>query len=334
MLTFVIGCRPEAIKVRPIILEAVARKRAFRVIATGQHTDLLQGTGVEPDLHLHVPGTNEPEGYVEQARKALESVPIVRNDVVIVQGDTASALAGALWAADRSLPLAHVEAGLRSFDLNDPWPEEGYRIRIDRLAAHRFCPTQGNLQNLQNENLTGVVVGNTIVDALRLMKIARQEPGTQFVLVTLHRRESFGEPMRQIVAGLCEFAEANPDMAFIWPIHPNPEVKKAIPLSTPPNLLLRPPMAYHGFVQFLAHAKAVLTDSGGVVEEACTLGVPTVIARNHTERPEALEHGTAVLIGTTTHGVRAGLQWAISASCEPSQVFGDGYASQRILDCL
>lgn len=353
MLTFIYGTRPEALKLWPVLREAKRRKVPFRTICTGQHVDLLAGTMVRPTVHLGVQSLGDPVEYVERCLPILtESQRGKRLGTVVVQGDTASALVGARFAAQEHLPLAHIEAGLRSHDPNDPWPEEGFRVEIDRLATYRFCPTGGNLYNLAYVNGVinpdwGVpksqvvrqthVTGNTIVDALRLMRVARETP-KGFVLVTLHRRESFGEPLATILRGLRNFAASHPDTAILWPLHPNPNVLESLQrVPMPPNVLMRGPIPYKGFVQLLAAANCVLTDSGGVVEEAATLGVPIVCARNKTERPEAFELPGNVLVGTDSELAIEGnlrLKYHDHDLCRPSTVFGDGFASGRILEVL
>lgn len=347
VLTFIYGTRPEALKLWPVVREAAKRKVAFRTICTGQHTDLLIGAKLRADLNLNVEGREDPLEYVTEAGVALQAVLKPERNIVVVQGDTASAYAGALAAHNIGLPVAHVEAGLRSHDLTDPWPEEQFRVEIDRLSRFRFCPTPGNWQNLDAEGIAtecvpphpgdpiSRVTGNTITDALRLMLVKREMP-KNYVLVTLHRRESFGEPLKNILRGLAAFAKSHPDTAVLWPLHPNPHVREALQaVPMPVNVLMRGPLPYSGFLQILASANCVLTDSGGVVEEATTLGVPIVCARNKTERPEAFELSSSRrLVGTDATAVEGGLRLVFWAESEPSSVFGDGYAAKRILDVL
>lgn len=346
MLTFVCGTRPEFIKARPLILEAKKRKLAFRVVHTGQHTDLMLGTGVRPDYSLPVAMSgNDPEAFVASAQQSLyqwlspkKFGPVLNVGTVVVIGDTASALAGARFGYDEGLPVAHVEAGLRSHDLHDPWPEEGYRVEIDRLATYHFCPTAGNIENLTAEipNKGFYQTGNTITDALRLMKVERQEP-RGYVLVTLHRRESFGEPMRQILTGLRDFALQHPETPILWPMHPNPKVSEALgDVPMPGNVLLRGPVSHRDFLTLLSMASCVLTDSGGVVEEATTLGVPLVCARNKTERPEAFAGENGVLLPPERCPTELAEQLlqATRDRADPSTVFGNGHAAERILEVL
>lgn len=329
MLTFIYGTRPESIKQFPLVREAKRRKLAFRVVCTGQHTSLLSGSGLRPDVNLNIPSSNSPLEYAKTCTDALFHGK--HSGTIIVQGDTASAVAGARLAKAKNLRLVHVEAGLRSHDLNDPWPEESFRIEIDQLSDIRCCPTPQNLQNLQNEGLSGVVTGNTITDALRLQKVQRQPSEAKTLLVTLHRRESFGQPLLNIIEGLSRFASEHPDWIVFWPTHPNPEVQKALQTPLPSNVLTRSPLPYQPFLKLLSQMHLVLTDSGGLTEETTTLGIPTVIARNHTERPEAL--GLATLAGTQTDSIYAALS-SHRPEPTPNPVFGNGHASEAILDLL
>ena len=338
MLTFIAGTRPEFIKIRPVILECVKRKIAFQVICTGQHTDLLSGTGVRPTLNLHEASHNDPAEYVQRVYKRLKAQDTVRWGAILVQGDTASALAGARFGYESGITVGHIEAGLRSHDLNDPFPEEGFRTQIDRLSTYHFCPTEGNLLNLYLEGF-GLgsekrwVTGNTIVDALRLMRVRRDRK--DFLLVTLHRRESFGEPLRMILRGLKAFATKFPDKAILFPVHPNPEVGKALQdVPMPLNVLLRNPAPHRDFLLTLGMAGGVLTDSGGVVEEAVTLGVPLVCVRNVTERPEAFPPGSLMMPSQCEERLCEALEVSLETNPEPSDVFGDGFASAKILDQL
>lgn len=351
VLTFILGTRPEAIKIRPLLREAKARKIPFKVILTGQHTDLLHGTGVTPTLNLHIPSENDPLAYVETVTTALvhhlDGTKSVSRATVVVQGDTASALAGARAASQLSIPVAHVEAGLRSHDPNDPWPEELFRIEIDALADFHFCPTAGNAKNVSRElweigapcgvaprrGLTPdhiQVTGNTITDALRLAKLSRNP--RNHILVTLHRRESAGEPMSRILKGLTDFALNHPTTMLILINHPNGLARW--PENRSLNCLDFNPLPYPTFLTYLSSAACVLTDSGGLIEETSTLGIPCVIARNHTERPEALSEGSAFLAGTSSASITQALTIALHAQPHPSTVYGDGFVSPRILNLL
>jgi UDP-N-acetylglucosamine 2-epimerase (non-hydrolysing) len=338
VIVFVLGTRPEALKLRPLADELRIRGMPFRLLSTGQHAGLLMGTGLPlaPEFFsLCLPSDNHPDAYVARATEALWAHLVgSETSLIVVQGDTASALAGARAGLKLGIPVAHIEAGLRSGDRSDPWPEEGYRIEIDQLASLRFAPTVDALLNLAAEGLDGMTTGNTSVDALRLAGLDLWHPPTRAgLLVTLHRRESFGEPMRKLFDTVWSFAATHPDLAITWPLHPNPEVMRhCLTHQALPNIDLCPPLPHEEFLKTLYRSFIVLTDSGGLIEEACTLGIPTVIARNHTERPEAITAGSAVLAGTTPVEVAKALDWALTTTIQPSTVFGDGFASTRIAE--
>lgn len=328
----VYGTRPEAVKLSPLVPllpDAV-------VIHTGQHQTLAEGI-LAPTIRMQHPSPNDPEAYVDSLTIALK--PRLRGmDLVVVQGDTASAYAGAFTASQLGIQVAHVEAGIRSGDLHDPWPEEGFRVGIDKLSSLAFCATEGNARNLQAMSFTGNihVTGNTGIDALYQHTHPVKHPyhPQPRVLVTLHRRESFGAPLSQILHGLLQACQQFPTIDFLWPVHPNPKVREAIPNQLPRNLHLLPPLDPRVFQNLLASSRAVLTDSGGVQEEAAALGTPCVIARKHTDRPESVENFHAILAGTS--GIRLGLHKALTyqLSSAPSLCFGDGHAAPRISEVL
>ncbi len=344
MIVFVFGTRPEAIKLFPVCVELTQRGAEFKVLFTGQHATLAEGTGFlerfgSQTTCLNLPSANDPDAYVASAVPVLIATLRAMDapEWVVVQGDTASALAGARAASQLDLPLAHVEAGLRTFDRDDPWPEEGYRVEIDRLAQLHFAPTPGALLHLALEGHDALLIGNTSVDALRCLNFAlgdTQSPVDR-VLVTLHRRESFtGQPApaEAILRGLVLSAERHLGIEYVWPQHPNPLVQRLH--CHAPNLRIIPPLPYATFIRLLRGSRAVLTDSGGLIEEAATLGVPCVIAREKTERPESVKIGVATLAGRSENGIVQGLEWALAAQIAPSDCYGDGHASRRIADAL
>lgn len=342
----VYGTRPEAIKLSKVAEALRALDSPPTIVCTGQHTDLLRGTPAEdvmrPDVSLNLPSANDPLAYAGLVSGALrakwaKSPPWV----VVVQGDTASAFAGAMAACALKIPIAHVEAGIRSGDRDDPWPEEGFRQTIDAESQFLYCPTPHTFTNI----LTGtsqqkVVTGNPGIDALYTHTQPLEHPRKvqDRVLVTLHRRESFGEPLHQVVTGLAQAAQRYPSLEFVWPVHPNPRVQDAIPHFSwlPPNLMILPPLATVPFARILAASRCVITDSGGVQEEAAALGVPCLVAREKTDRPESVEIGLAKVIGRTSQGVLDGLDWALGfhARCTPSDCFGDGKSAPRIAQHL
>ena len=343
---FVLGTRPEAIKLAPVIREFAKRNIPHAIVWTGQHDSLFASTGFPAEFAcqtLNLPSANDPLAYVDAAVSALEAACAPNGyRGVIVQGDTASALSGGRWARLNRIPLAHVEAGLRSHSLEDPWPEERFRTELDRNATWLFAPTPLAYKNLQGmrsyRKLAHIwLVGNTVVDALLQSGIRPASPDEKAnrVLVTLHRRESFGAPLTCIISGLCRAAIQHPATDFLWPVHPNPEVKAALLGITLPNNVLRvAPLPYPAFLGKLATSRACLTDSGGVVEEAATLGVPCAIARDRTERQDAIHAKLALLAGRTSDSVATAIDWALHTTVSPSNTFGDGHAASRIADVL
>lgn len=344
MLQFVVGTRPEAIKIGPLVAECKRRGVSREILHTGQHTDLLVGTGLEPDTFLPaLPPVPDGLSPLEAQRWTQAQLRDRLRDrlhgVVVVQGDTVSATTAAGLAHEMGLPLAHVEAGVRTYQ-EDPWPEEGYRVQIDRWADVGFCATDWNLANVRAEGCRGhfTVTGNPGVDALRGFGLLPGLTPSHSVVVTLHRRESFGEPMRAMAAVIAEAATTWTDLVFTVVTHPNGEVGRAFAAlpSRPANLRLRPAMERVPFNHQLANAKAVITDSGGVQEDAATLGIPCVVARDHTDRPESIASGHAIL-GTRDPAILgAAITHALTGHLrtDPSDCFGDGQAAPQIVDGL
>lgn len=332
MFTVVVGTRPECIKMAPVVSECKILGLPIVVWHTGQHKDLWHGSGLTPDVHLDCDLRGlDPIADAQAVENTL--LPLLKDTTVVVQGDTLSAFggAGAAWAL--KLPCVHIEAGIRSGNLDHPWPEEFFRAAIDGNATLRLCPTDHTLQNLHTERLSGLVTGNPGVTAC----LSRQTPvplakRLDHVLITLHRRESFGEPMQLIVEGILRVAQQLPDVSFHWPLHPNPAILAALPPHCPSNLKIGPPLAYPSFLNKLAHAQCVVTDSGGVQEDAATLGIPAIIVREVTDRPESVASGQAVVAGRTADGVEQGLWKALGGHLvtEPSAVFGGGGSAKAI----
>jgi len=356
-ITIVAGCRPEFVKLGPVVAELRRRGESPTVLATGQHTTLLAGTpfddGMRPDVNLGLAGTNDPFVYASVVEGALRAkwAP-AKPELVVVQGDTASAYAGALAASHLNIPVAHIEAGIRSGDFQDPFPEETFRVEIDKIANFGFAATRGNERRATGEwyashgggpgpgQPTIWVTGNPGIDALYAHTQPLQHPQQvqDRVLVTLHRRESFGAPLHTLVAGLLEASQRYPSLEFLWPTHPNPKVQEALIPARPwlPNFILTTPMPTVAFARMLAASRCVITDSGGVQEEAAALGVPCLVAREKTDRPESVEIGLAKVVGRTAQGLLDGMNWALGfqARCTPSDCFGDGHASGRIVGHL
>jgi len=317
----IFGTRPEIIKLAPVIRELEARGGELRTVnvASGQHTDLLA-----PFVRLfEVPITHDlgvmeanqtPSGVCSRVLAALDPLLVHEApDLVLVQGDTTTALAGALAAFHRRIPVGHVEAGLRSGDALNPYPEEMNRRLITRLATYHFAATPRNGDTLLSEGVRAsdiFVTGNPVVDALKTMReqaslsevsrrALRETTGTKRIVLTTHRRESFGEVMIENLTVLRRFVDDHDEFTLLFPVHPNPAVtaQATLALSGHPRIHLLPPLDYGDFITVLSHAWLVVSDSGGVQEEAPTLGKPLLILRANTERPEAIECGVARLVG-------------------------------------
>jgi UDP-N-acetylglucosamine 2-epimerase (non-hydrolysing) len=271
-------------------------------------------------------------------------------DLLLVQGDTTSAMVAGLAAFYRNIPVGHVEAGLRTHNLRNPFPEELNRSMLSRLAAWHFCPTAGNRDNLAAEGIKErvVVTGNTVIDALMMVAAkdhpmtVRLDPSKRLILATVHRRESFGEPMRRIAAALRSIARRFPDTQIVLPVHPNPSVKETIEreLAAVPNISLCEPLAYGALVTLLKRCHFVITDSGGLQEEAPALGKPVLVVREETERPEAVEAGVARLVGTRTERIVDAAAELLEdearyrAMAQGRSPYGDGKAAERIAGAL
>lgn len=362
----ILGTRPEAIKLAPLILDLHGRTAiSHSLCATGQHAALaaealaLFGLAPDHDLALMRPGQAAGALAASAATALAALFDRQRPDRVVVQGDTASAFAGALAAFHAGIPVAHVEAGLRTGSLAAPFPEEGYRRMIAALADLHFAPTENAAANLRREGIAEkaiFVTGNTVVDALRLIsarldddsgpggdlarRFAMLTPGRRLILVTGHRREALDEDLARVVAIIAGQAERG-DIDIVWPVHPNPAVGAALtPLAGQANVHLLPPLDYTAFVWLLRRAHVVVTDSGGVQEEAPAFGVPVLVTRDDSERREAVAAGTARLVGRNGRDLAAALarllddpahHAAMRATANP---FGDGHAARRIVDAL
>lgn len=324
------------------------------LLATGQHgalfDDALAPFGLTPDMRLEIALAGlQPEAMAATMVAAL--TPLLKHvapRLVLVQGDTTSALAAARAAVACRIPLGHVEAGLRSHDLMRPWPEEGNRIAIDRLADLLFAPTEGNLSNLAADpEVKGAayLTGNSGIDALLHIRRPAVEPakagGPLRLLVTLHRREIIGEPMLRICGMLRDLAERG-DVSITLPFHPNPSVREIVAgaLSNHPAIALIEPLPYPDMIAQMAASDLILSDSGGVQEEAPALGVPLLIARDVTERPEAIQCGSAILCGTDPDVIRRELAALIddpaarTTMAIPRFPFGRGDAAKNTITVI
>jgi UDP-N-acetylglucosamine 2-epimerase (non-hydrolysing) len=324
---------------------------SVRVLATGQHRSLLDSAfadfGIRPDYDLDVMRPNQ--GLSALAGRLLEGIDAVldaeRPAAVVVQGDTTSVLAGALAAFHRKIPVAHVEAGLRTGSSDSPFPEEMNRVIVARLARWHFAPTRAAMNNLLREGIPEgnvEVTGNTGIDALRLVvEELRSKPAdahVQSVLVTAHRRENFGAPLLRICAAVRQLAARHSQIRFQIPVHPNPSVRETIhrELEGTSRVELLDAMPYREFSRALAECTLVLTDSGGVQEEAPFLGKPVLVLREETERQEAVEAGVARLVGSSTERICSEVDRLLTDSSHYAAMsrgvspFGDGRASERI----
>ena len=358
------GTRPEAIKLAPVIA-AVEKDTDLhsRVLVTAQHRELLDQAlapfGIVPDVDLNLmrPGHT----LAELTSRVVESVDRVlaeeKPDVVLVQGDTTTVFASTLAAFYRGIPVGHVEAGLRSFDLANPFPEEANRRLTTQLATLHFAPTRRAQQNLLDENVPAhrvIRTGNTVIDALQSVARRpdlppppaawRQLPpdGACPVLVTLHRRESWGEPLAGICRALRRAADDLAQLTIVFPVHPQPRVREMTDryLRGHPRISLIEPLDYLDFVAAMKACSFVVTDSGGIQEEAPTLSKPVLVLRSVTERPEAVEAGTSCLVGTDEQAVYDEVvSLATDARRHESMAhaaspFGDGRASERIVHAI
>lgn len=360
----VIGTRPEAIKMAPVILALMTDSRfQVRVVATGQHTDMLDQAlsyfHLRANENLRIMKERQTLDHITSA--VLEGVGRVfdedRPSAVLVHGDTTTTFSAALAAFYRGIPVGHVEAGLRSNDLKHPFPEEMNRLLTDRICTWWFAPTEFARENLIREGIDSkklMVTGNTVVDALRYTVEQADRPqsdalrpfgeGEDFLLMTAHRRESWGEPMERICRALKRILELYPTMRAVVPMHKNPLVREIMErwLGENERVCLCEPLDYPDFVWCMAHCRLIMSDSGGVQEEATALGRPVLILREVTERPEAVALGSGVLVGTDEERIVLHASALLSDESQyqklvekcASNPFGDGRASERIVERL
>lgn len=362
----VFGTRPEAIKMAPVVKSlALETEVESLVCVTGQHRSMLRQVldifELETDFDLDLMTPNQTlNGLSSRIFAALDPLlDQVKPDRVLVQGDTTTAMVSAVAAFHRGIPVAHVEAGLRTGNLKQPWPEEMNRRMADVVSDLLFAPTEGSKQNLRKENLAGeiYITGNTVIDALMVSssRISFDEElrskldaqfsfllsGRKILLVTGHRRENFGPGFQNICTALVELS-ARADIDIVYPVHLNPNVQQPVlaALSHLSNVHLIAPLDYLSFVRLMQRAHVILTDSGGVQEEAPSLGKPVLVMRDVTERPEAVLAGTVELVGTEVARIVTAVHrlydddaaWASIA--QRHNPYGDGYASQRIVAAL
>ena len=367
-ISVIFGTRPEAIKLCPVVL-ALQKDPAFdcKVCVTGQHKEMLYQVldvfDVKPDVDLQLMRPNQTlGGLTSRAISAIdEYLAKEKPDIVMVQGDTTTVLAGALSAFYHHIPVAHVEAGLRTWNMESPWPEEANRVLTTRLAKWHFCPTENNKANLLKEGVSEkdiYVTGNTVIDALLMAKdmVAKKPPridglpdalmqsSERMVLITGHRRENFGQGFENICTAIRNLAERFPETHFVYPVHLNPNVREPVGRilgeHCEKNVHLIEPQSYLPFVALMNRAYLILTDSGGVQEEAPSLGKPVLVMRDTTERPEAVTAGTVKIIGTERDSIEREATLLLMDSAEYNKMsaavnpYGDGKAIERIVKIL
>ncbi len=361
---FVLGTRPEAIKLAPLI-GALQSDPRFRVsvCVTAQHRGLLDQVldvfHITPDYDLDVMTSGQTlTQSSSRILAALDPVlPAAKPDMVIVQGDTTSTLCGALAAFQARIPVGHVEAGLRTYDFDQPFPEEMHRVLTTHLATLHFAATQGAADALRKEQIPAdriFVTGNTGIDAALQIRDAlangtlqpdlgglRLDPNKRLILVTAHRRESFGPKFEEICAAIADLAQ-RPDVEVVYPVHPNPNVQDPVNrlLRDLPAIYLIEPLSYVAFLDLMRRAFLILTDSGGVQEEAPSFGKPVLVLRERTERPEAVAAGTAELVGASRKHIVAAASRLLDNQQEYDRrkavhsPYGDGAASARIVSAI
>jgi UDP-N-acetylglucosamine 2-epimerase (non-hydrolysing) len=359
----VFGTRPEVIKLGPVVKALRARRGSFSTLTcfTAQHRQmcdpLLRLFSIEPDYDLDI--MTEHQSLNDIVTRTMQRLdPILANEkphMVLVQGDTTSAFAAALVSFYRGVPVGHVEAGLRTYDLWNPYPEELNRQLISRIAELDFAPTERARRALLAEGISGkrvFVTGNTVIDALMFTAAKARTRGSRapergkarrkLILVTAHRRESFGAGIAEICAALLDLVERNDNLEIFLPVHPNPAVKGPIEraLSRHPRITLSPPLDYVDLVRIMQRSTLVLTDSGGLQEEAPALGKPVVVMRDETERPEIVEAGGAVLAGPHRDRIVKTVEKILgdpktyARMAHVRNPFGDGRAAERIAGIL
>lgn len=375
-ILLVFGTRPEAIKMAPLV-KVLENETSFetKVCVTAQHREMLDQVleifDIVPDYDLNLMKAGQDlyditSGVLLGMREVLDTF---KPEIVLVHGDTATTFAAALAAFYQKIKVGHVEAGLRTGNLYSPWPEEANRQLTSQITNFHFSPTQTSKENLLNENVKEeniVITGNTVIDALflALEKIKSNEDleqsiiagiqskfsvtstfnlrSSKFILVTGHRRENFGQGFINICKALKVLAEKNPDIEIVYPVHLNPNVQKPVKemLSETKNIHLIKPLQYEAFIYLMEKSYFIITDSGGVQEEAPSLGKPVLVMRDTTERPEAVEAGTVKLVGTDTHRIVEEAQNLLNSTfvyntmSKASNPYGDGSACTIICDFL
>jgi UDP-N-acetylglucosamine 2-epimerase (non-hydrolysing) len=372
-ILIVFGTRPEAIKMAPLVhaLKKLPEEFEVLVCVTAQHREMLDQAlsffRITPDIDLNLMKSGQSiSSLVAAALAAIsEVIAINRPDVLLVHGDTSTTLAASMAGFFAGVPIGHVEAGLRTYRITEPFPEEFNRQVASKVSRWNFAPTEGNRQNLLKESFEDTsitVTGNTVIDALFLAldqidndpkkvkeitrnltdQLAFDWRGEKFVLITGHRRENFGDGIQQICEAIVALAKEYPQVHFVYPVHLNPSIQKPVHdlLNGYSNIYLIEPLAYPEFVYLMKHSHIVLTDSGGIQEEAPSLGKPVLVMRDVSERPEAITFGTVKLVGAKSEAIIRGVkelldsELAYQKMAKQTNPYGDGNACKRIIDAL
>jgi UDP-N-acetylglucosamine 2-epimerase (non-hydrolysing) len=355
----ILGTRPEAIKLAPVI-QVFQRSDSFdtQIILTGQHREMVEQVmqlfklKADHDLEIMQPQQSLSDITCRSLRGLETLFQVSKPDLVLVQGDTTTAFAATLAAFYQKIPVGHVEAGLRTDELFNPYPEEANRRLISQLTQLHFAPTPLAVENLQRSGVLGEIhhTGNTVIDAL--LNVASRKPACnipglnwdlyRILLATVHRRENWGEPLQEIAQGFLQILDKFPDTALLLPLHRNPTVREPLQalLGNHPRIFLTEPLDYAELVGAIGRSHLLLTDSGGLQEEAPSLGKPVLVLRETTERPEAVAAGTAKLVGTNSEDIFAAASELLSnstayeAMANAINPFGDGHAAERILQIV
>lgn len=358
----VFGTRPEAVKMCPLVKELKTRSNMENIVCiTGQHHDMvypvLRLFGIEPDIDLDIMRPQQTLTTITTDVLTCMEEVLVQNrpDIVLVHGDTTTSFAAALAAFYQKITVGHVEAGLRTYDRYSPFPEEMNRNLTGKLAQLHFAPTEKNKMNLEAEGIRGriYITGNTVIDAFKTTLCDNyvfhnnklNDPGLsagRIILLTAHRRENLGEPLEHICHSVKRVAETFPECRIIYPLHLNPAVRKTAGriLGSVPNVILTEPLDVQDMHNLIARSYLVMTDSGGLQEEAPSCGIPVLVLRSETERPEAVEAGTVKIVGTEEYGIYCSVCRLLTDSEEYHRMaravnpYGDGLASRRIADIL
>lgn len=346
-----VGTRPEFIKMAPVILEMKKRLIATVFLYTGQHRDLCRPLfdffGIHPDIDLEIMKENQSLAHITSS--ILQKMDKVLDDekpaIVLVHGDTSTTLASSLAAFYKQIPVGHVEAGLRSGFKYSPFPEEMNRTLTSRIAAYNFAPTNYNEKNLLNEGVDPksiIITGNTVIDAVKIVASKISVQRKKQILITAHRRENFGEPMLNITGALKDIAAEFQAYELIYPVHPNPNVRKIVnsELGGIANIRLIEPLDYIDFIREMASSELCVTDSGGIQEEAPFFHIPVVVMRRETERTEGVEAGTLLLAGTERADIYNAIRNLLinkdyyNSFAKALNPYGDGTASAKIVDFI